>query len=101
MSRRALSWRDRLAVGSRVVAAAVGGYALASALSVLLALLLPLPRAQAVLAASMLGFVWYVAAIMVAFSVRSATRAWLCMVAPATALALACVWLLPAATPAA
>lgn len=97
MSKRALSLRYRLQVASRVVAAAVGGYALTSATIVLVALLLPLPRAQAVLASSMLGFVWYTLAVIAVFSVRTAVRAWLAIALPTAAIALACAWLLPAA----
>lgn len=97
MSAYDLSWRYRLQVASRVVAAAVGGYALASALTVLLALILPLPRAQAVLASTMLGFVWYTVAVIWVFTARSATRAWLLMVLPAAVLAVLCWWLLPSA----
>ncbi|WP_338880755.1 iron transporter [Achromobacter veterisilvae] len=97
MSKRALSLRYRLQVASRVVAAAVGGYALTSATIVLVALLLPLPRAQAVLASSMLGFVWYTLAVIAVFSVRTAVRAWLAIALPTAAIALVCAWLLPAA----
>ncbi|SSW67614.1 hypothetical protein AVE30378_02651 [Achromobacter veterisilvae] len=97
MSKRALSLTYRLQVASRVVAAAVGGYGLTSATIVLVALLLPLPRAQAVLASSMLGFVWYTLAVIAVFSVRTAVRAWLAIAPPTAAIALACAWLLPAA----
>ncbi len=92
----ALPARYRWQVFSRVIAAAIGGYALASALSALLALVWPLPRAEAVLASTMLGFVWYALAVMWVFSVRSATRAWAGMVLPTVVLALLCWWLLPA-----
>jgi len=98
MSARDVSWSYRLQVASRVLAATVGGYALTSALTVLLALIWPLPRAQAVLASTMLGFAWYTIAVMWVFTTRSATRAWLGMVLPATMIALLCRWLLPAAT---
>lgn len=94
MSAHDLSWQYRLQVASRVVAAAVGGYALASALTVLLALVWPLPRAQAVLASTMLGFVWYTAAVMWVFTAKSATRAWVGMVLPTAVIALLCWWLL-------
>lgn len=97
MSAAGLSWRYRLQVAARVVAAAVGGYALASALTVLLALIWPLPRAQAVLASTMLGFVWYTIAVIWVFTARSVTRAWVGMMLPTVVIALLCWWLLPAA----
>ncbi|MDH4990671.1 DUF3649 domain-containing protein [Aquamicrobium lusatiense] len=87
--------RYRLQVLSRVVAAAIGGYALASAIAVLLALIWPLPRAEAVLVSSMLSFIWYTVAVIWVFSTRSATRAWIGMVAPTLVIALICWWLLP------
>jgi len=90
-----LSSRYRWQVASRIVAAVVGGYALTSALTVLLALIWPLPRAQAVTASTMLGFIWYTVAVMWVFSTRSATRAWLGMVLPTALLAVLCGWLLP------
>jgi hypothetical protein len=89
------SVRYRLSVASRVLAAALGGYALASALSVLLALIWPLPQAQAVLASTMLSFALYAAAVIWVFSVRSVIRAWLGMLVPATLAGLVC-WLLMA-----
>lgn len=94
MSVSGLSRRYRWEVASRVVAAAIGGYALASAITVLLALIWPLPRAQAVLASTMLGFVWYTVAVIWVFTTRSHVRAWLGMVVPTAVIALLC-WLLP------
>ncbi len=91
--------RYRLQVASRVLVAAVGGYALASACTVLLALLWPIPRAQAVLASTMLSFVWYTAAVLWVFSVRSATRAWVSIVLATAVLSLLCWLLLPGARP--
>jgi len=96
MSAHDLSWSYRLQVASRVVAAVVGAYALTSAITVLLALVWPLPRAQAVLASTMLGFIWFTVAVMWVFSTRSATRAWLGMTLPTLLIALLCTWLLPA-----
>jgi len=95
MSAHDLSWPYRWQVASRVAAAAVGGYALTSALTVLLALVWPLPRAQAVMASAMLGFVWYTIAVMWVFTTRSAARAWLGMTLPTAVIALLCAWLLP------
>lgn len=86
----------RLQVLSRIVAATVGGYALASAATVLLTLLWPLPKGQAVLATNMLGFVWYTIAVMWVFSTKSATRAWVGMVLPTALIALLSFLLIPA-----
>lgn len=80
----------RWAVASRVLAAALGGYALASSLTVLLALIWPLPKSQAVLAATMLSFTLYAVAVIWVFSVRSVTRAWLGMLIPTGVAALSC-----------
>ncbi|ENO90446.1 hypothetical protein [Thauera linaloolentis] len=66
----------RWSVASRVAAAALGGYALASAATVLLALLWPAPKAQALLWASMLSFTAYTVAVIWAFHARSNGRAW-------------------------
>lgn len=68
--------RYRLSVTSRVLAAALGGYALVSALAVFMALLLPTGRAQAVMLASDMGFLIYLPILLWAFHVPTATRAW-------------------------
>ncbi|MEI2416851.1 DUF3649 domain-containing protein [Orrella sp. JC864] len=81
----------RWQVFSRVLAAGLGGYAAASAATALLALLWPLPPAHAVLASTMLAFVWYAAAVIWVFSVRSAARAWLGMAGASLALGAMCV----------
>jgi hypothetical protein len=91
-----LTSRYRLQVLSRIVAATVGGYALAAAATVLLTVLWPLPRAQAVLAATMLSFVWYTIAVMWVFSTKSATRAWVGMVLPTALIAVLSAVLMPA-----
>lgn len=76
--------RYRLAVTSRVLAACVGGYVVASLLSALLAQALPLvtgaSRADGVLIATLLAFVFYTVAALWVFSTRSATGAWLGLV---------------------
>lgn len=91
-----LTSRYRLQVLSRIVAATFGGYALAAAATVLLTVLWPLPRSQAVLAANMLSFVWYTIAVMWVFSTKSATRAWVGMVLPTALIAVLSVLLMPA-----
>jgi hypothetical protein len=79
------------AVASRAVAAALGGYALATLASIALAGVLPLPRAEAVLTATMASFALYAAAIVWAFAARTAARAWLGILLPG-ALAGALAW---------
>ena len=72
---RAARWR----LASRCVAAALGGYALASTLPVaLVALVAPatLARADAALVALQLSFVVYTGAVVWAFAARSAALAW-------------------------
>ena len=88
-----LSRAYRLAVASRVVAAALGGYALASAATVLLALIWPGPRSEALLWASMLSFAIYSVVVIWVFVARTATRAWIGVVS-ITAVLAALAWLL-------
>lgn len=75
-----LSAAYRWSIASRVLAAALGGYALAALLSSALALLLPrvsnASRADAVLIASLLSFAVYTVAALWVFHARSASRAW-------------------------
>ncbi|WP_028602045.1 DUF3649 domain-containing protein [Ottowia thiooxydans] len=89
----ALSAAYRWSVASRVAAATLGGYALASAATVLLALFWPAPKAQSVLWATMLSFVVYTVAVIWVFYTRSATRAWLGMVL-GTAVCTGLAWIL-------
>lgn len=75
----------------RILAAALGGYALAYASTGALALLLPVPRADAVYISATLAFLPYLAAILWAFGARSASRAWtglLAATAPCAAILL-------------
>ncbi|MCD9032524.1 DUF3649 domain-containing protein [Luteimonas sp. Y-2-2-4F] len=83
----------RLGVLSRSLAALLGGYALAASASMLLALALPMPRAQATLTGILTGIALYAAAAVWAFAVRSAARAWLGIAAPAAAMWLLARWL--------
>lgn len=62
---------------SRTLAGGVGGYALAQVLPVALVAPWGLPRADAVLAAMLLGILVYAIAFMAAFAAVSARRAWL------------------------
>jgi len=85
----------RLAVAARVLAASLGGYVLASVGTAAAALLLPrvspLGRADAVLAATLSGFLLYAGCVLWVFSVRTAGRAWLGLCLAAGVLALAVV----------
>ena len=87
--------RYRLMVASRILAAVVAGYALTSAASILLALLLPIPKAEAVLASTMLSFAIYAGVVIWVFQARSATRAWLGLLVALAVLTLACWLLMP------
>lgn len=68
--------QHRLAVAARVLAAAPGGYLLVTLVTALLGLLLPGPRAEAVLTATMLSFALYAGVIVWAFAARSAAQVW-------------------------
>ena len=78
----------RLAVTSRSLAALLGGYLLASAASVCIAVVAPLPKVDATLIGLMLSFVFYLLAFIWCFACRTATRAWLGVLLPSLALAL-------------
>lgn len=84
--------RYRLGVAVRAVAAIGGGYLLAALASSLLALLLPLTRADAVTLATMLAFVIYPCTVLWVFATASAARACLGVLG-ASALAGAALWL--------
>ncbi|MBF8781803.1 DUF3649 domain-containing protein [Pseudomonas fulva] len=78
----------RLAVTSRSLAALLGGYLLASLASTCIALLSPLAQVDAVLTGLLLSFLFYLLAFIWCFACRSATRAWLGVLAPSLALGL-------------
>lgn len=64
------------AIAVRVLAAAVGGYAIANTLSIALAAASPLARAEAALFAHEVSFLIYACAVLWAFAARSAHAAW-------------------------
>ncbi|MFP6848310.1 MAG: DUF3649 domain-containing protein [Pseudomonas sp.] len=78
---------------SRTAAAIFGGYALTSAVVIMLGAVLPLPKSQAILAASLASFAVYTAAIIWVFAVQDNRRAWLGLLLPAVLLALLGWWL--------
>lgn len=80
--------RYRWMVASRVFIAAIGGYALTSVATIFLAMIWPLPKAQAVMAASMLSFTLYAVVVIWVFSVASAKRAWIGVIVPLIILSL-------------
>lgn len=89
----ALPPRYRWMVASRVLAAAVGGYALVSLAMAVLVLALPRldgsTPAQAVLTATLWSFAVYAAVVIWVFSTPSAWRAWAGLALCAAVLGLA------------
>lgn len=83
----------RLAMLSRVLAAVLGGYGLASVAILFLSHVLPSSLPEAILGATMLSFAIYIAAIVWVFAAASATRAWFGLLLPATVM-VALSWLL-------
>ncbi|WBV42597.1 DUF3649 domain-containing protein [Pseudoroseomonas cervicalis] len=83
-------WRVAPVV-SRILAALLGGYALA-ALASLAALALPASRPQAVLTGMLVSFWLYAGAVLWCFAARSAARAWAGLAILAAPLALAAWW---------
>ncbi len=83
----------RWSVASRALAATVGGYGLASLLAAALALILPMPRLEAVMTSVMVSLLAYAAIIMAVFHARSSMRAWMWL-AGASVLLGPLVWLL-------
>ncbi|QXI39289.1 DUF3649 domain-containing protein [Pseudomonas xantholysinigenes] len=76
----------RLAVTSRSLAALLGGYLLASMVSVCVALLAPMSQVDAALTGMMLSFVFYLLAFLWCFACRSAWRAWQGVLLPSLVL---------------
>ena len=87
------SRRPALILLSRTAAAILGGYALAAAAVIFLGAILPLPKGQAILAASLASFAVYTAAIVWVFAVQDNRRAWLGLLLPAVVLTLLGWWL--------
>ena len=71
---------------SRIVAALIGGYALAALASVAV-LALPMSKPQAVLTGMLASFAIYAGAVIWVFAVRSALKAWVGLIIVAAALA--------------
>jgi hypothetical protein len=93
----AFAARPGFSIVSRLLAAVLGGYALASAVAVLLAAVLPIPRAEAALAGMQWSFVAHVAVAIWAFSPVSLLRMWtVLLVSTGAVLAAAWMWGRPA-----
>lgn len=92
--------RHRLGVTSRVLAAAVGGYALTTALTtLLLAVFMSAPEIQIRIAALRPGFLIGVPILLWVFHARSATRTWLWLAIWTAVASLLCWWLLIGGVP--
>jgi hypothetical protein len=85
--------QDHFSIASRTFAALAGGYALASLVDATLALTLPMPREEAILAAGMAAFLVYPAAAIWAFVASSAWTVWFGLLTPSAILGVA-VWML-------
>jgi hypothetical protein len=93
--RQAAAYRWRVA--SRCAAAAVGGFALASAASIALAWLIVrlgwAPRVSATATATLASFALWCGIVMWVFHTASLKRVWLNMALPSLALAAGAWWL--------
>lgn len=87
-----LSIAYRLHVAARVLAA-VACYGLTSLISIVLALIWPIPQAQAMLSSIMLSFAIYALLIMWVFSVKSLRTVWLIIIVSSALFGLL-VWIL-------
>lgn len=76
-------------VTARVLAAILGGYAVAYVATAFLSVYLPLVRSERVVFASLSCFAVYTLAIIYAFAARSALRAWLVLAGVTALMALA------------
>ncbi|UVE16892.1 DUF3649 domain-containing protein [Pseudomonas sp. LS44] len=76
-------------ITSRVLAAIVGGYALAYGFTAFFTVYLPLARPDRVVFSSILCFAVWTAAVIYVFAARSATRAWLVLAGLTLAMGLA------------
>lgn len=97
LNRKCLSRPSKARSGSiaaRIAAAVFGGYALAHTLSLAIAAVLPMTRADAALFAIQLSFVVYTAAVLWAFAARSVPAVWLGLLVPAAVTGVAAAALL-------
>ncbi len=90
---RAVSASPAGQVCQRIIAAALGGYAMAVVLSIAIAEALPLAQFDAVMAAVLASFVIHLGIILWVFAVHSLRRMWLGLLVPMVLLSVA-LWLL-------
>lgn len=78
-------WREpsrvALDLSLRVLAATFGGYAVAASLCAVMALLLPMSKADSTLTATMLSFAIFASAIIYAFSAQRTWHVWAVFIA--------------------
>ncbi|KAA0946981.1 MULTISPECIES: DUF3649 domain-containing protein [unclassified Pseudomonas] len=86
-SKASLPLSYRLGVTSRLLAAVVGGYLLASLASVCMTLWLPLSRADAVVSGMLSSFVFYLLVVIWCFACRRVAHAWFGVLVPSAVLA--------------
>ncbi|MFA5631036.1 MAG: DUF3649 domain-containing protein [Porticoccaceae bacterium] len=86
----------RLHVASRVLAA-LACYGLTSLISIVLALIWPIPQAQAVLSSIMVSFAIYAVLILWVFSVKNLRTVWLSIIISGAVFGLLAWILLPEA----
>lgn len=84
-------WRYRANVAARVVAGTIGAYAVAALAAVALARVLPMPRVEAIIPATLIALLIGPAVTIWAFLARGPWRAWAGIVLVGAALA-AIVW---------
>lgn len=79
-------------ITSRILAAALGGYGLASLAAMALAVILPMARDQAVIIGIMLSLLLYSAAAIWAFCARSSWLAWAGILLPGLLFGALYLW---------
>lgn len=89
-----------LRIAARVLAALVGAYAVTAGAAALIAVILVLAagasRADALIAASMIGYVIFALVMLWCFAERRLARVWLALVAVAVVTHALAIWIEPA-----
>ncbi|MDH4744118.1 DUF3649 domain-containing protein [Sphingomonas sp. CBMAI 2297] len=91
-ARQRAGWRYRANVAARTAAGTVGAYAVAALFAAALARVLPMPKVEAIMPATLLAFLVGPAVTLWAFLARDPWRAWAGVILPA-ALFAAIGWL--------
>ncbi len=84
----------RWSIASRFIAAALGGYAVATLLNVAFMAVLPMPYYQSLLFSAQTAYLYYTGVIIWCFAARTAKRAWLGLGLVALPLVLIDAWYL-------